>query len=137
MRSCLAFLEYRCPSITDSNVDNTNFYAHRFAPRFAPRSGSKSIIEYKNRVSPRPDSNEAKNNLELGIFPKASRKFMLVDYNKSQASHPLPSPSEISQYDIVVTSVERLSLEWKRGKEVRTFKKDVLSVCVVVDFNKY
>ncbi|GMH87103.1 hypothetical protein TrST_g9992 [Triparma strigata] len=80
-------------------------------------SGSKSIIEYKNRVSPRPDSNEAKNNLELGIFPKASRKFMLVDYNKSQASHPLPSPSEISQYDIVVTSVERLSLEWKRGKE--------------------
>jgi len=46
-----------------------------------------------------------------------SRNFLFIDYDRSSN---LPEPDVLSAFDIVITSVERMSNEWKKGNKLVT-----------------
>jgi hypothetical protein len=59
------------------------------------------------------------------------RNFLFIDYDRSSY---LPDAYMLAKFDFVVTSVERLSNEWKRGHKISTNNYDFPSPLLKINF---
>lgn len=60
-----------------------------------------------------------------------ARNFLFMDYDRSSY---LPDAHVLAKFDFVVTSVERLSNEWKRGHKISTNNYDFPSPLLKINF---